>query len=145
MKKYLLFPALLISSMAFAQKTTAIPAGTLPKPTPASERTMGMKAKKDSEQRSIVSDLEFRNVGPSIMSGRVVDVDVNPNDPTIFYVAYATGGVWYTNNNGTSFTPVFDNMPELNIGDIAVDWNAKPQPVIWVGTGEPNSSRSSYA
>ncbi len=101
--------------------------------------------KKDSEKRSIVGDLEFRNIGPSIMSGRVVDIDVNPADPTIFYVAYASGGVWYTNNNGTSFTPVFDNVHEINIGDIAVDWNAKPNATIWVGTGEANSSRSSYA
>lgn len=131
--------------LSFAQKPTPIPAGTLPKPTPSSERVMGLKTKKDSEKRSVVSDLDFRNVGPTIMSGRVVDIDVNPVDPTHFYVAYASGGVWYTNNNGTSFTPVFDNMHEINIGDIAVDWNAKPQPVIWVGTGEPNSSRSSYA
>lgn len=145
MKKSLFFSALLVCGAILAQKSTSIPSGTLPKPTPASERIIGQKTKKDSEKRSIVNDLEFRNVGPSIMSGRVVDVDVNPNDPTLFYVAYATGGVWYTNNNGTSFTPVFDNMPEINIGDIAVDWSTKPQPVIWVGTGEPNSSRSSYA
>ncbi|HTF03503.1 MAG TPA: glycosyl hydrolase [Bacteroidia bacterium] len=145
MKNILLACSLFAVSFAFAQKVIPPPSSAEPKPTPASERLVGLKTKKDSEQRSVVSDLEFRNVGPSIMSGRVVDLDVNPSDPTIFYVAYATGGVWYTNNNGTTFTPVFDNMPEINIGDIAVDWDAKPQPVIWVGTGESNSSRSSYA
>lgn len=145
MKNPLLLASLLFCTILFAQKPASIPVGTLPKPTPASERVMGLKAKKDSERRSVVNDLEFRNAGPTIMSGRVVDIDVNPNDPTLFYVAYASGGVWYTNNNGTSFTPVFDNIHEINIGDIAVDWNAKPQPVIWVGTGEANSSRSSYA
>jgi hypothetical protein len=43
------------------------------------------------------------------MSGRVVDVDVNPDDPTEFYVGYASGGLWYTTNNGQSFVPVFDS------------------------------------
>lgn len=143
MKKLILSCSLLLSASAFAQKPA--PSAKEPVPTPAVERTAGLQAKKDAEARSIVGDLAFRNIGPTVMSGRVVDVDVNPNDPTLFYVAYATGGVWYTNNNGTSFEPVFDQMHETNIGDIAVDWKAQPQPVIWVGTGEPNSSRSSYA
>ena len=51
------------------------------------------------------------------MSGRVVDIDVNPSDPTEFYVAYATGGVWHTINNGQSFKPIFDSTATLNIGD----------------------------
>ena len=76
------------------------------------------------------------------MSGRVADIAVNPNDPTEFYVGYASGGLWHTNNNGTTFTPILDNTPTQNIGDIAVDWNSR---TIWVGTGEKNSSRSSYA
>lgn len=93
-------------------------------------------------QESIVKNIPFTNIGPNIMSGRVVDLAVNSNDPTEFYVAYASGGLWYTNNNGTSFTPVLDNSPTQNIGAIAVDWKTK---TIWVGTGENNSSRSSYA
>lgn len=76
------------------------------------------------------------------MSGRVVDIAINPNNTTEFYVGYASGGLWYTNNNGTTFTPVLDNAPTQNIGDIAVDWKSE---TIWVGTGEKNSSRSSYA
>ena len=76
------------------------------------------------------------------MSGRIVDVAVNPNKPTEFYAAYASGGLWYTNNNGTSFVSVTDNAPTQNMGDIAVDWE---NGTIWIGTGESNSSRSSYA
>ncbi|MCK4562335.1 MAG: exo-alpha-sialidase, partial [Flavobacteriaceae bacterium] len=95
-----------------------------------------------SAQESIVKNVAFTSIGPSIMSGRVVDLDVNPQKPTEFYVAYASGGLWYTNNNGTTFTPVMDNSPTQNIGDIAVDWK---NGTIWVGTGENNSSRSSYA
>jgi len=93
-------------------------------------------------QTSIVKNIPFTNIGPSIMSGRIVDLDVNPNKPTEFYAAYASGGLWYTNNNGTSFTPVMDNSGTQNVGDIAVDWD---NGTIWVGTGESNSSRSSYA
>ncbi|GAB7255807.1 VPS10 domain-containing protein [Polaribacter sp. OB-PA-B3] len=91
---------------------------------------------------SLVKNVKFTNIGPTVMSGRVSDVSVNPKNPTEFYVGYASGGLWYTNNNGTTFTPVLDNSPTQNIGDIAVDWN---NGTIWVGTGEKNSSRSSYA
>jgi len=93
-------------------------------------------------QNSLVKNVPFTNIGPSIMSGRVVDVDVNLNNPNEFYAAYASGGLWYTNNNGTSFTSVTENAPTQNMGDIAVDWN---KGTIWIGTGESNSSRSSYA
>jgi hypothetical protein len=76
------------------------------------------------------------------MSGRVDDIEANPDDPTEFYVAYASGGLWYTKNNGLSFKSVFDSEDILTIGDIAVNWKTK---TIWIGTGEVNSSRSSYA
>ena len=69
-------------------------------------------------------------------------MDVNPDNPIEFYVAYASGGVWYTKNNGSSFTPILDTSDTQNVGDIAVHW---PTKTIWVGTGENNSSRSSYA
>ena len=94
------------------------------------------------QSNSLINTVKFRNIGPSIMSGRVVDVDANPADPTEFYVAYASGGVWHTTNNGQSFTPIFDSVGVLTIGDIAVNWKSR---IIWVGTGEVNSSRSSYA
>lgn len=93
-------------------------------------------------KNSIVKNIVFTNIGPTVMSGRVVDLDVNPNNPIEFYVAYASGGLWYTNNNGTSFTPVMDSASTQNLGDIAVDWK---NGTIWAGTGENNSSRSSYA
>jgi len=76
------------------------------------------------------------------MSGRIVAVAINPDQTTEFYAAYASGGLWYTNNNGTTFTCVTNNAPTQNMGAIAVDWE---NGTIWVGTGESNSSRSSYA
>jgi photosystem II stability/assembly factor-like uncharacterized protein len=112
------------------------------KPTPAEERMKSIGQRVALEKRSIVNDVKFHNIGPNVMSGRVVDIDVNPSDPTEFYVAYATGGLWHTVNNGQSFIPVFDSLDVLFIGDVAVNWKTG---TIWVGTGEVNSSRSSYA
>ena len=112
-------------------------------PTPAVQRIAGLNQRKKLDETSIVSNVKFRNIGPSLMSGRVVDVDVSPTDPTHFYVAYASGGLWVTYNNGQSFTPLFDNQVVMTIGDIAVDWTHGE--TIWIGTGENNSSRSSYA
>ena len=111
-------------------------------PTSADERLKGLQQRKLLEEKSVLNSIQFRNIGPSIMSGRVVDLDVNPDDPTEFYVAYASGGLWYTTNNGQSFVPVMDSIDLLIIGDIAVNWKAR---IIWVGTGEVNSSRSSYS
>lgn len=82
------------------------------------------------------------NIGPSVFSCRVTDVEANPADPAEIYVAYASGGLWHSTNNGTTFKPIFDQEAAMTIGDIAVDWQRR---VIWVGTGENNSSRSSYA
>jgi photosystem II stability/assembly factor-like uncharacterized protein len=128
----LMFISLVVSFAMLAQVS----------PTPAELRLKNTAIRKMLENKSIVNDVKFRNIGPAIMSGRVVDLDVNPDDPTEFYVAYATGGLWHTANNGQSFTPIMDSLDVLFIGDIAVNWTKK---IIWVGTGEVNSSRSSYA
>lgn len=112
------------------------------KPTSAADRMKGLEKRKVLESRSTLNQVKFRNIGPTVMSGRVSDIEANPADPTEFYVAYSSGGLWYSNNNGLSFTPIFDSTDVLTIGDIAVNWNTG---TIWVGTGEVNSSRSSYA
>ncbi|QCX01779.1 glycosyl hydrolase [Aggregatimonas sangjinii] len=110
--------------------------------TAATQVKAALEQKKAMHENSLVKNIPLKNIGPTVMSGRVVDVDVNPQNPTEFYVGYASGGLWYTNNNGTSFTPVLDNSQTQNVGDIAVDWS---KGTIWVGTGENNASRSSYA
>jgi len=112
------------------------------KPTKGTDRLLSLETKSKNMENSQLKDIPFKNIGPAIMSGRVDDLEVNPNDPTEFYVAYATGGLWHTRNNGQSFAPIFDKEHVIGIGDIAVDWKNN---IIWIGTGEVNSSRSSYA
>lgn len=132
MKQFLKLSIFLLSLTVFAQQPA----------TSSDEVKKSLELKEKLTSSSIIKNLPFTNIGPTVMSGRVADLDVNPDNPAEFYVGYASGGLWYTNNNGTTFTPVMDNSPTQNIGDIAVDWK---NGTIWVGTGEKNSSRSSYA
>ena len=130
-KLHLLFCGLL-SCIAFAQQPV----------TSSAAMENGLQQKAQLTNNSSVKNLPFKNIGPTIMSGRVVDFAVNPTNPVEFYVGYASGGVWHTVNNGTTFTPVLDSSPTQNVGSLAVDWKTNS---IWVGTGEVNASRSSYA
>jgi hypothetical protein len=61
---------------------------------------------------TLFQELTLQNVGPTVMSGRVVDVAVNPENPIEFYVAYASGGLWYSNTNGLRMEPVMDTAQE---------------------------------
>lgn len=140
MQKAITALAVLFTSSLFAQQTKS-PAPILP--TSGADRWNSVSANKTMEQNSLLSNIEFSNIGPTIMGGRCVDLDVNPTNTNEFYAAYASGGLWHTTNNGQSFTPVFDHEAVMTIGDAAVNWNNSKQ--IWVGTGEANSSRSSYA
>lgn len=132
MRQIILACVLLVNLTLIAQKT----------PSSSEDISFALSQKKQLQQVSIVQNIPLKNIGPTVMSGRVVDVAVNPKNTIEFYVGYASGGVWYTNNNGTSFTPVLDTSDTQNVGDIAVDWK---NGTIWIGTGENNSSRSSYA
>src|SRR6202790_5093714 len=86
-------------------------------------------------------NLEFREIGPATMGGRIDDFAVVESNPNIVYVGTASGGVWKTTNNGTTWEPVFDKESVSTIGDIAI---APSDPsVVWVGTGEPNNRQSS--
>ena len=61
----------------------------------------------------------------------------------MFYVATATGGLWKTDNNGTSFEPIFDDQPTSNIGDVALA--PSDDQIVWVGTGESSLRNSTYS
>lgn len=88
-----------------------------------------------------LESLQWRNIGPAISSGRIVDIAVDPSDTKIVYVASASGGLWKSTNHGTTWEPVFDHETTISLGAVAV---APSNPnVIWVGTGEANNQRSS--
>jgi photosystem II stability/assembly factor-like uncharacterized protein len=92
-------------------------------------------------EEAILKNLQFRSIGPANMGGRIDDFAVVENNPSIFYVGAATGGVWKTTNNGTTFDPIFDDAGSASVGDIAI---APSDPnIVWVGTGEPNNRQSS--
>lgn len=90
---------------------------------------------------SAFDTLHFRQIGPATMAGRIDDFAVLESNPHVFYVATATGGLWKTMNNGTTFETVFDDQSTSSIGDVAIaptDAN-----LVWVGTGENNNRQSS--
>ena len=81
--------------------------------------------------------LKFRNIGPATMGGRIDDIAVADSDPNIIYLGYAVGGVFKSDNNGTTWEPVFDEQTTASIGDIAIH-PTNPN-VVYVGTGEANN------
>ncbi len=83
--------------------------------------------------------LEFRSIGPAFMSGRIADIAIDPTRQSTWYVAVGSGGVWKTENRGTTWAPLFDDEDSYSIGCITVDPN-NPN-TIWVGTGENVSGR----
>ena len=78
--------------------------------------------------------LEWIQLGPTLNGARAEAVQSDPNDPGTIYTAFGSGGLWKTTNNGMSWKPIFENMPSLGIGDIAL---APSNPnIIYVATGE---------
>src|SRR4026209_965389 len=112
---------------AVAARADAAPApAASPSPVPASDPFKRM---------------EFRNIGPALMGGRIDDFAVVESRPSTYYVATASGGVWKTVNNGATFDPIFDEQDVSSIGDIAI---AQSDPsILYVGTGEPNKPQHS--
>ena len=85
-------------------------------------------------------ELTFRAIGPAVTGGRIHDVEALPDDPSTIYVATASGGLWKTTNKGTTWRPLFDDLPTSTFGDLAI---APSDPsVLWVGTGEQNNRQS---
>jgi photosystem II stability/assembly factor-like uncharacterized protein len=100
---------------------------------PKEEKKGGMTA-------DTFSGLKFRLIGPAVASGRVMSIAVNPKNKNEYYVGVASGGVWKTVNDGTTWTPVFDGEASYSIGWVTLDPNDSS--VVWVGSGESNSQRS---
>jgi photosystem II stability/assembly factor-like uncharacterized protein len=86
------------------------------------------------DAKNLFGDLRARHIGPALMSGRINDMETHPTNPRIIYAGTAGGGVWKSNNAGTTFNPIFDDYCQ-SIGAVAVDPN-DPDNIIYVGTGE---------
>jgi photosystem II stability/assembly factor-like uncharacterized protein len=96
--------------------------------------------KKPGMNGDTFSGFKFRLIGPAVASGRVMSIAVNPKNKYEYYVGVASGGVWKTVNDGTTWTPVFDKEGSYSIGWVELDPNDPS--IVWVGSGESNSQRS---
>lgn len=98
----------------------------------------------DADNKALFSSktfkaMELRNIGPAYMSGRISDIAVDQNNPSIWYTAVSSGGIWKTVNAGTTWTPIFDKQAVYSTGDVTID--PSNSDIIWVGTGENNGGR----
>lgn len=89
---------------------------------------------KTTKKDSTITGLKFRSIGPAFMSGRIADIAIDPNNSNVWYVAVGSGGVWKTENSGTTWTPLTDNQPFYSTGCITID--PSNTSTIWLGTGE---------
>ena len=106
----------------------------------ADKKKKDVKKKDDVMSSGTFSGLKFRNIGPAYCSGRIGDFAVNPNNHSEYYVAVASGNIWKTKNNGTTWTPIFEKYGAYSIGCIVMDPGNTN--VLWAGTGENNSQRA---
>jgi photosystem II stability/assembly factor-like uncharacterized protein len=116
-------------------------ASVAPSPSPSATPTPDASpTPRDPMSTPTFNGLRLRSIGPAFTSGRISGFAIDPGNPTRYYVAVASGGVWKTTNAGVTWTPIFDNEASYSIGAIAVD--PKNFLTVWVGTGENNSQRS---
>ena len=133
----LFFSPTLFAQQDSKQQTLPSPSPTVsPSPTPATTPT----PKPEPMSSGTFAGMKFRSIGPAVTSGRVIAFAVNPNDRANYFVGVASGGVWKTDNAGTTWTPVFEKESSYSIGAVTLD--PKNPAVVWVGTGENNAQRS---
>ena len=88
---------------------------------------MGQNSKDSNKEKSAIKSalnaFKFRSIGPAFMSGRIADIAIDPKNENVWYVAVGSGGVWKTENSGTTWSPIADNMPFYSTGCITIDPN----------------------
>ena len=102
----------------------------------------GPGAASDRLTADVLKGIELRSIGPTLATGRIVDVQIDQKNPNVWYVASAFGGLWKTVNRGITFTPIFDDGGSFTLCCIAID--PKDSNVLYLGTGESNSQRSAH-
>ncbi|MBL0170585.1 MAG: glycosyl hydrolase [Gemmatimonadaceae bacterium] len=90
----------------------------------------------------VLKGLQMRSIGPGLVTGRIADIKIDPNNPSTWYIATAFGGLWKTVNRGASFTPLFDDQSTHNFCCVEID--PKNSNVLWLGSGENHSQRSAH-
>jgi len=138
MKKIVFGIIILLISISFIWPANVASGATTPQ-----ERLKSYEKHLEMKDNSIFKKLQWREIGPYFMGGRIVDIEGYEKNPYKFYIASASGGLWLTENNGATWTPLFDHESSITLGDIAI--SQTDENLIWAGTGEQNSSRSSYA
>ena len=98
------------------------------------------KAQSAAGVSGLLNAYQWRSIGPASAGGRITDIKALDNDFRYAIVAAASGGVWKTENAGTTWTPIFDRYGSSSIG--AVGLFQKDPRIIWVGTGEANNRNS---
>ncbi|MBL6668664.1 MAG: glycosyl hydrolase [Flavobacteriaceae bacterium] len=93
-----------------------------------------MNTAQKADSNSIYEGLKFRSIGPALMSGRISDIVIHPNNENVWYVTVGSGGVWKTENAGTTWNSLFDKQVSYSIGCITLD--PRNPEIVWVGTGE---------
>ncbi|MFO7980856.1 MAG: hypothetical protein R6V00_08500 [Candidatus Aminicenantes bacterium] len=91
--------------------------------------------------QDLLSVFQYRSLGPANQGGRILRILPHPEQEFTFYIVTASGGIWQTTNNGTTFEPIFDHQNTIATGDMAVS-QSNPD-ILWVGTGTPASGRLS--
>ena len=107
------------------------------------DRLKSFEKHKAMAQSSMFRNASWRNIGPYFMGGRICDIEVYEHNPHKILAAAASGGLWLSENNGTTWRPIFDNESSVGFGDVAI--SQTDENLIWAGTGEENSGRSIYA
>jgi photosystem II stability/assembly factor-like uncharacterized protein len=102
--------------------------------------TMSGVAQRPDSNADPYKELAFRSIGPALTTGRISDVEVDPKNPSIWYVAASAGNLWKTENRGNTWTPIFESHGSYSLGVVVVD--PKDSNVVWLGTGENNNQRS---
>jgi photosystem II stability/assembly factor-like uncharacterized protein len=94
-----------------------------------------------ADSRAPFDTLHFRDIGPAATGGRIHDIQIDPKDPAILYVAAATGGIWKSTNKGVTWKDIFGRQPDNTFGALAIF--AGDSKIIWAGSGEQNNRQSS--
>jgi photosystem II stability/assembly factor-like uncharacterized protein len=110
----------------------------------SSSLSLAFKPNADDAEKPLFSSKTFdtmalRNIGPAYMSGRIADIAIDQKNPSTWYTAVGSGGIWKTINAGTTWTPIFDKQAVYSTGDVTID--PSNSNIIWVGTGENNGGR----